>query len=121
MPFRVTDATVNDRLASQIPTQHPRLASAQEQAIAGKRINRPPDDPHSEAAIIEIKTSQAALETADDPRDRESLSLETEAQAIESADFAEASTNLAASNRALEAILETGERAGRSALLDLIG
>jgi flagellar hook-associated protein 3 FlgL len=62
MPYRVTDSTINDRLVSQIATQRARLAAAQEQVATGKRINRPSDDPYGAAAVIEIHTSQAALD-----------------------------------------------------------
>jgi len=61
MPFRVTDASINDRLVTQITTQRQRLATAQEQLAGGKRINRPSDDPIGAAAVIEIRTSQASL------------------------------------------------------------
>lgn len=62
MPFRVTDATNNDRLLSQISTQRQRLAVAQEQIATGKRINRPSDDPYGAAAVIEIRTSQTTID-----------------------------------------------------------
>lgn len=61
MPFRVTDATVNDRLVHQIAEQRQRIAVAQEQVASGKRINRPSDDPLGAAAVIEIRSSQTAL------------------------------------------------------------
>lgn len=61
MPFRVTDATINSRLADRIAVQRQRLAAAQERVASGKRINRPSDDPLGAAAVIDIRNSQAAL------------------------------------------------------------
>ena len=61
MPFRVTDASINDRLVKQIAEQRQRIAIAQEQVASGKRINRPSDDPLGAAAVIEIRSSQTSL------------------------------------------------------------
>ena len=62
MPFRITDASINDRLVSNIAQQRNRISVAQEQISSGKRINRPSDDPVGAAAVIEIRASQASLE-----------------------------------------------------------
>ncbi len=49
------------------------------------------------------------------------LSLEGSAQRIESADLAEAAVQLTESNTALEAILQSASKLGRTTLLDLLG
>jgi flagellar hook-associated protein 3 FlgL len=50
-----------------------------------------------------------------------SLALESNAQEVESADFARAATDLVEAERALEAILESEAHRGRRTLLDIIG
>jgi len=52
---------MNDRLVKQIAEQRQRIAVAQEQVASGKQINRPSDDPLGAAAVIEIRSSQTAL------------------------------------------------------------
>jgi flagellar hook-associated protein 3 FlgL len=63
------------------------------------------------------QAAQAALENLQ----RDNLSLETSAQNIEGADFAEAAIHLTEAERALEATLQTSARFGRRSLLDFLG
>ena len=62
MPFRVTDTTLNARLAAQIATAKQLAATAQEQLSSGKRINRPSDDPTGAEVVLRLRTSQAAVD-----------------------------------------------------------
>src|SRR4051812_27959734 len=58
MNFRITDSATSANLAANIAGHRQRLATAQEQLMSGKRINRPSDDPNGAGAVLRIRTSQ---------------------------------------------------------------
>ncbi len=62
MNIRVADSTSSTDFTSRINTQRSRLSVLQERLATGKRINRPSDDPSGAEIVLNLRTSQAAIE-----------------------------------------------------------
>lgn len=60
--MRVTDAFAKAQTAAGISANRNRLNVLQERLTSGKRINRASDDPAGAEAVINLRTSQAAVE-----------------------------------------------------------
>ena len=62
MPFRVTESGNAESLKERITTANQRVALYRERLASNKRINRPSDDPGGAAAVLNLRTTQGAID-----------------------------------------------------------
>lgn len=73
------------------------------------------------SARIQVGVGLSRVDIASQRLDQDYLSLETNVEMLEAADFAEAATDLVEEQRSLEAILQASSRGNRRTLIDFLG